>query len=61
MNQSNHREYYVARAASSRELAQRAADPAIAAIHVDLAERYEVLAADQPEMPASATGRVQAS
>lgn len=44
MNEPNDREYYVARAASSRNLAQRAANPAIAAIHADLAERYEALA-----------------
>lgn len=48
MNQPNDQEYYVARAASSRDLAQRAATPMIAAIHVELAIRYDVLAA-QPE------------
>ena len=48
MNQLNHQDYYVTRAATSRALALRAADPSIAAIHADLAKRYDILAA-QPE------------
>lgn len=48
MNQLNHHQYYVARAAAARELAQRAVNPAIAAIHVELANRYE-LVADQTD------------
>ena len=44
MNQSNHQEYYVVRAAASRDLEQRAKNPAIAAIHAEFATRYEQLA-----------------
>lgn len=44
MNQLNHYRYYVARAAAARNLAQRAVDPAIAAIHAELADRYELVA-----------------
>ena len=46
MNQSNHLDYYVARAATSRDLARRAADRSIAAIHAELATRYDRLAAE---------------
>lgn len=48
MKQSNHQDYYVARAAISRDLASRATDPSIAAIHFEFASRYELLA-EQPE------------
>lgn len=48
MNQLNDRDYYARRAATARNLAQRAADPAIAAIHAELAHRYDLLVA-QPE------------
>ena len=44
MNQLDDQDYYVARAASSRDLAQRAASPGIAAIYAELATRYDVLA-----------------
>jgi hypothetical protein len=46
MIERNNLEYYVNRAISCRQLAERATDPAIAAIHVDLATRYESLAAE---------------
>lgn len=48
MNQLNHHDYYLTRAAASRDLAGRAADPAVAAIHAEFATRYDLLAA-QPE------------
>lgn len=44
MKYQNHQDYYVARAAKSRDQAERAADPAVAAIHNELAKRYETLA-----------------
>ena len=43
MDQPNYQTYYVSRAAASRGLAQRAANPMIAAIHADLATRYDAL------------------
>lgn len=45
MNKLNDAEYYVARAAASRQLAQRATSPAIAAIHDEMASKYESTAA----------------
>lgn len=44
MDQPDHQDYYVARAAAARELARRAATPAIAAIHTEMAVRYDVMA-----------------
>jgi hypothetical protein len=41
VQQLNSHEYYVTRAQASRRLAERAASPYIAAIHSDLASRYE--------------------
>lgn len=49
-NQLNHRDYYVARAAASRDLAGRAMNPKIASIHAEFATRYETLAG-QPDQP----------
>ncbi len=43
MIQPNDRDYYGARAASARKMARQASDPAVAAIHSELATRYEVL------------------
>lgn len=48
MNQLNHHDYYLARAAASRDLAERAGASKVAAIHAELAARYETMAA-QPE------------
>jgi hypothetical protein len=49
MDQLNSRSYYLARAEASRVLAQRATDPAIAAIHEEFAIRYDgLLARDGP-------------
>ena len=45
MDQSNHHSYYRTRAKVSRELAQRAVSPGIAAIHSELATRYEKMIA----------------
>ena len=44
MMRSDDSEYYRRRAASERSLAQAAVDPRIAAIHDELAERYDLLA-----------------
>ena len=43
--------YYQARAAKARELAAAAVDPKIAAIHLEMAERYDLLAASEAEAP----------
>lgn len=43
MDQPSYQSYYLSRAAASRGLAQRAANPMIAAIHADLAARYDAL------------------
>lgn len=48
MNQTSHQHYYAARAAAARNLALRAATPAIAAIHATMAVRYDLMAS-QPE------------
>jgi hypothetical protein len=48
MNQINHQHYYAARAAAARNLALRAATPAIAAIHATMAVRYDLMA-NQPD------------
>lgn len=60
MNQSD-RDYYAARAATARNLAQRAADPAIAALHAEFATRYDLLAAQTEWTNDGATRRVQAA
>lgn len=44
MAELNNRDYYLRRAQHSRELAENAANPAIARIHLDMAVRYEDLA-----------------
>jgi hypothetical protein len=46
MTERHYYEYYVSRATSCRRLAERASDPSIAAIHIDLATRYDRLAAE---------------
>ena len=45
------RTYYEQRAATEREMAAAAADPRIAAIHMELAERYDLLAASNARAP----------
>ncbi len=59
MSQSNHQDYYIARAANSRDLARRAADPAIAAIHTNLAMRYDLLAAAPDQKSVVTLGGLQ--
>ena len=44
MTDLNNRDYYLRRARHSRELAENAANVAIARIHSDMADRYEQLA-----------------
>ena len=41
MNQLNDHDFYLVRAQASRKLARQAVDPAIAAIHFELASRYD--------------------
>jgi hypothetical protein len=48
MSLLNRKSYYTTRAQQSRELANRAISPPIAAIHLELAEKYDMLAA-RPE------------
>ena len=61
MNQPNNQEYYVVRAAASRDLAQRAGNPTIAAIHAELATRYDSLAAQPDQTIDGAMTGVQAT
>jgi hypothetical protein len=44
-------DYYEQRAAKSREMAAAAVDANIAAIHLEMAERYELLASSKAEAP----------
>ena len=56
------RDYYEQRAVRSRELAAAAVDAKIAAIHLEMAERYDLLALSKAEAPTGeATLRVVAS
>ena len=43
--------YYQARAARARELAAGAVDPKISAIHLEMADRYDLLASSKAEAP----------
>lgn len=61
MDQLNHQEYFRSRAATSRELAERAASPKVAAIHQELAMRYETLSVEFGHAPAGAARFVQAT
>ncbi len=40
----DHRDYYLTRAATSRDLAEHAANPKVAAIHAEFAVRYDEMA-----------------
>lgn len=57
MTDLNNQDYYLRRARHSRELAESAANPSIARIHLEMAMRYEELAtatsaeADERRMP----------
>jgi hypothetical protein len=47
MNDIDIRDYYVGRAEAARRMAEQAASPNIAAIHLELADRYEAVAHQQ--------------
>lgn len=49
MSQPNQGDYYARRAASSREAERQAASPSVAAIHGELARRYDGLLSDLAE------------
>ena len=49
------RSYYEKRGAQSRELAAAAVDPEIAAIHLEMAERYDLLATSEAPLPIDQT------
>lgn len=52
MPELNDRDYYAARAAQARSLAERAADPMIAQIHRRMADSYlELVALSEPKRP----------
>jgi hypothetical protein len=51
MNHQSDLEYYTSRAAVERALSDTAADPGIALIHTQLADRYELLAAREISSP----------
>ena len=61
MSEAVSQDYYRARAMHSRDLAQRATDASIAAIHADLAARYDVLAGQADDSVAVAPAGVQAT
>jgi hypothetical protein len=46
----NDRDYFRKRAATERTMAVTAASPVAAAVHNQLAERYEALAGDRPTL-----------
>lgn len=54
VNQLNHHDYYLTRAQASRALSHQASNPKIAAIHSELASRYDSLVA-QFEQPGANT------
>lgn len=47
----NHRDYFLARAAEERKKATEAASKAVAAIHLEMAEKYENHVASMAEAP----------
>jgi hypothetical protein len=51
MTELNNNEYYRRRAEHSRELAENAANPNIARIHLEMAARYDELAAATSSEP----------
>lgn len=50
MTEQNSREYHQARGAKERELAKDSATPDIARIHTEMADRYDWLADNLPEI-----------
>lgn len=61
MNQPNNCHYYASRAEVSRDLARRALNPAIAAIHAEFAVRYDRLAAHHEPKSERAVRTAQAA
>lgn len=61
MSVLNFREYYLARAETSRRLAEQAASPNVAAIHAELAERYRLTAAQAASVRADGDGSPHAA
>lgn len=55
------REYYLERSRASRAMAAAATKPNIAAIHLDLARRYEAIASTKPDGGAAGPAPVEAS
>ena len=52
MSEKQHRSYYVERAEQERDSGNRATDPATAAIHFELADRYSLMTDGIPtQMP----------
>ena len=50
MSEARDRSYYSSRAEQENELGEQAADPAVAAIHFELADRYSLLAEGIPTL-----------
>ena len=50
MSETSDRSYYSRRAEQERALGEQARDPAVAAIHFDLADRYSLLAEGIPAL-----------
>lgn len=61
MSQTNHRDYYRSRAEASRDLAQRATDPSVAAIHIEMAIRYDGIATQLDARPDTMQRSAQAA
>lgn len=61
MDQLDNHDYYLARAGTARKLAQRAASASVAAIHADLASRYEATVAELERTVALPGGGAQAA
>lgn len=57
----DHRDYYLTRAATSRDLAEQAVNPKVAAIHAEFAVRYHEMAARSDRENGVAVAAVQAA
>ena len=49
----NTKGYYEYRSRQARDMGAAAVDPTIAAIHMEMAKRYELLASSTPQVPTS--------
>lgn len=49
MSRESNEEYYARRAADEKRMAEEATDPKLAALHHEMATRYEELAGPKPE------------